>query len=91
MVLERAEETAARELAQLLYIYTEGMYGACPERSRREVFDRSSNVDLAQAPFIVFGLRDVAREISGPVLSSSAVLTVNSVEGLYLWLITNLV
>ena len=49
MVLERAEETAARELAQLLYIYTEGMYGACPE--------------------------------------SSAVLTV---EGLYLWLITNL-
>jgi len=30
---------------------------------------------LAQAPFIVFGLRDVAREIAG----------------LYLWLITNLV
>ncbi|MDY7079395.1 MAG: hypothetical protein SXV54_20985 [Chloroflexota bacterium] len=67
MVLERAEETAARELAQLLYIYTEGMYG--------DVFDQSSNVDLAQAPFIVFGLRDVAREIAG----------------LYLWLITNLV
>ncbi|HDQ73081.1 MAG TPA: FHA domain-containing protein [Chloroflexi bacterium] len=67
MVLERAEETAARELAQLLYIYTEGMYG--------DVFDRPSNVDLAQAPFIVFGLRDVAREIAG----------------LYLWLITNLV
>ena len=32
MVLERAEETAARELAQLLYVYTDGMYGACPEQ-----------------------------------------------------------
>jgi type IV secretory pathway VirB4 component len=67
LVLERAEETAARELAQLLYIYTEGMYG--------DVFDRPSDVDIAQAPFIVFGLRDVVREIAG----------------LYLWLITNLV
>ncbi len=28
---------------------------------------------------------------TGPALSSSAVLTVNSIEGLYLWLITNLV
>jgi hypothetical protein len=55
LVLERAEETAARELAQLLYVYTDGMYG--------DVFDRPSDVDLAQAPLIVFGLRDVVRPI----------------------------
>jgi hypothetical protein len=66
-VLERADEAAARELAQLLYIYTEGMYG--------DVFDRPSNVDVARSPFVVFGLRGVAKEIAG----------------LYLWLITNLV
>jgi type IV secretory pathway VirB4 component len=66
-VLEQADESASRELAQLLYIYTEGMYG--------DVFDRRSNVDLSQAPLIVFGLRDVANELAG----------------LYLWLITNLV
>jgi len=40
-----------------------------------DVFDRPSDVDLAQAPFTVFGLRDAAWEIAG----------------LYLWLITNLV
>ena len=36
-VLEQAEERAALELAQLLYVYTEGMYA--------DVFDRPSNVD----------------------------------------------
>jgi hypothetical protein len=66
-VLEQAEESAARELAQLLYVYTEGMYG--------DVFDCRSNVDLTQAPLIVFGLRDTAQEMAG----------------LYLWLLTNLV